>query len=207
MPNDKSLRRLPSRSSPDERHSVLRYFWHGIFIIAPITLTVMALVWIFESVDGILRPYVKIPGIGFALVLIGLVVVGWISSFFLMRRLFGFIDHWLVQTPGVSFLYTSLRDFFDAFIGKKRRFTHAVLVRLFADDVWLPGFLTGEDLAQFKLGSDHVSVYIPQAYNVAGQLYLVPRSRVRPLEHLAPADVMKYAVTGGAVAITAAKGS
>jgi len=40
---------------------------------------------------------------------------------------------------------------------------------------------------------------VPQAYNVAGQLYLVKRDRIRPIEHLSPPDVMKYAVTGGAV--------
>jgi len=205
MPNGKSNRRFAPRPSSGDGHSVLRYFWHGIFIIAPITLTVVALVWVFESVDGILRPYVKYPGVGFALILIGIMLVGWISSFFLIRRIFGFVDHWLVQTPGVSFLYTSLRDFFDAFIGKKRRFTHSVLVSVFAEDVWLLGFVTSEDLSNFKLGTEYVSVYVPQAYNVAGQLYVVPRARVRLIDHLAPADVMKYAVTGGAVEITETK--
>jgi hypothetical protein len=46
---------------------------------------------------------------------------------------------------------------------------------------------------------------VPQAYNVAGQLFLVKRGRVRPIEHLASSDVMKYALTGGAVEIVEPK--
>lgn len=178
---------------------LLRYFWHGIFIIAPIALTIVTLYWFFEKVDGILRPYVKIPGVGFVLVLAIVVLVGWFASYFFMRRMFKVLDGWLEQTPGVSFVYSTLRDFFDAFVGHRRRFTQAVLVNVHADEVWLLGFLTSEDLDNFKLGAGFVSVYVPQAYNVAGQLYLVKRERVRPIEHLAPGDVMKYAVTGGAV--------
>jgi uncharacterized membrane protein len=67
-----------------------------------------------------------------------------------------------------------------------------------ADDVWIVGFLTDENLAKFELGSTHVAVYVPQSYNVGGQLYLVERSRIRELPSLTPAAALKYAVTGGA---------
>lgn len=198
---------MTSENSPSSVtvRRLLRYFWHGIFIIAPILLTMVALFWIFEKVDGILRPVVKFPGIGFVLVLATVVIVGWMTSFFLMRRTFNVIEGWIDQTPGVSFIYSSLRDFFEAFIGNKRRFTHAVLVNLLSEEVWLLGFLTREDLSNFNLGADFVAVYVPQAYNIAGQLYLVKRERVRPIEHLASGDVMKYAVTGGAVEIVETK--
>jgi len=177
----------------------LRYFWQGVFVLAPIGLTLATLAWLFDKVDGILRPYVKYPGIGLVLVLGTVVLVGWVASYFFVRRMFGVVGGWIEQTPGVSFIYTTLRDFFEAFVGHKRRFTHAVLVNVLAEEVWMLGFLTSEDLDNFKLGAGFVSVYVPQAYNVAGQLYLVKRDRVRPIEHLAPGDVMKYAVTGGVV--------
>ncbi|HTL68536.1 MAG TPA: DUF502 domain-containing protein [Lacunisphaera sp.] len=178
---------------------LLRYFWQGIFVLAPIGLTIVTLVWAFEKVDGLLRAYVKYPGLGFVIVLGTVVLVGWFASYFFMRRMFKHLDGWLEQTPGVSFIYSTLRDFFEAFVGNKRRFTHSVLVNVYAEEVWMIGFLTSEDLDNFKLGAGFVSVYVPQAYNVAGQLYLVKRDRIRPVEHLAPGDVMKYAVTGGVV--------
>ncbi len=186
-------------STPWQR--LLRYFIHGVLIIAPVALTVFVLRWVFRQVDGILQPYVVVPGLGFVIVLASVLFVGWIGSFFLMRRLFVLFDRWLEYTPGVSFIYSSIRDFFDAFIGEKRRFTKAVLVNVFADEVWLVGFLTDEDLTNLNLDAAYVSVYVPQAYNVAGQLYLVKRERIRQLDHIPSADVMKYAVSGGAVDI------
>lgn len=184
---------------------LLRYFWNGVLIIAPITLTIVFLRWVFLGVDGLLKPYIETTGLGFAIVLAAVLVVGWIGTFFFMRRMFDFFDDWMERTPGVNFIYSSIRDFFDAFVGNKRRFTHAVLVNVFAEDVWLVGFLTDRDPGKFELGDGYVAVYVPQAYNVAGQLFLVKRERVRPLEHISAPNLMKYAVSGGAMDISTAK--
>ena len=61
------------------------------------------------------------------------------------------------------------------------------------------GFLTDEELEKFDMGVEMVSVYIPQAYHWAGQLYVMPRSRIRKLDKISPGDAMKYAVSGGVV--------
>ncbi|MEJ0103754.1 MAG: hypothetical protein WDO19_14885 [Bacteroidota bacterium] len=50
---------------------------------------------------------------------------------------------------------------------------------------------------KFELGADMIAVYVPQAYNFAGQLYLLPRDRVKPVENINSGQIMKYAVTGG----------
>jgi len=44
-----------------------------------------------------------------------------------------------------------------------------------------------------------VSIYIPQAYHWAGQLYVLPRSKIRKLDKISSGDAMKYAVSGGVV--------
>ena len=178
-----------------------QYFLRGILVLAPVVITASALFWGFNQVDGVLNPYVTAPGLGLATVLLLILLVGWISTFRFVKRFSGYIDAGLEHTPGVSFIYTSVRDFFEAFVGHKRRFTHAVLVNVLADEVWMVGFLTDEDPASFALGAGYVSVYVPQAYNVGGQLFLVKRDRVRPIENHSSPDVMKYAVTGGAVEI------
>jgi uncharacterized membrane protein len=49
------------------------------------------------------------------------------------------------------------------------------------------------------MGSEMVSIYIPQAYHWAGQLYVLPRSKVKKIEQISSGDTMKYAVTGGVV--------
>ena len=178
------------------------YFLRGILVIAPVVITLSFVYWVFNKLDGVLHPYVITPGMGFLLLLFIILLIGWMSTFYVVKRTFRLVGQGIELTPGISFIYTSVRDFFEAFVGHKRRFTHAVMVSITAEDVWQVGFLTDEKLSRFNLEDAYVSVYVPQAYNVAGQLYIVKRERVRPIDHLAPADVMKYAVTGGAVEIT-----
>lgn len=195
-PRHPAARRRGRREPRESR--ALRFLLRGFVVLAPVTITVALMYWLFASVDGLFSPYIQSPGLGLLLVVSLIFSVGWISLFPASQRIFGHINVWMEKTPGVGFIYTSARDFVEAFAGDKRRFSHAVLVNIHAEEVWLVGFLTDEDLGGFKLGAKYVSVYVPQAYNFAGQLYLVKRENVRPIEHLAPADVMKYAVTGGA---------
>lgn len=179
--------------------SLLRYFVQGILILAPITVTGWLLYQLFEAVDGILRPYVNIPGLGFIIIIAFVILVGWLSSTILMTSTLNLFDHWLERTPGVKFIYTSTKDFFGAFAGEKKKFDKAVLINAFSEDVWIIGFLTDSEMEKFDMGAEHVSVYVPQAYNFAGQLYILPRAKVKKIGHLTSGDAMKYAVTGGVV--------
>ena len=157
--------------------SLLRSFVQGILILAPITVTGWLLYQLFEAVDGILRPYVNVPGLGFIIIIVFVVLVGWLSSTILMTSTLNLFDHWLERTPGVKFIYTSTKDFFGAFAGEKKKFDKAVLINAFSDDVWIIGFLTDSEMEKFEMGAEHVSVYVPQAYNFAGQLYILTRSK------------------------------
>lgn len=178
-----------------------QYFLRGVLVIAPVALTMGLLLWLFRKVDGLLNPQVTTPGLGVVCVLLTIVLIGWISSFFIVRRVFGVFGQGLEKMPGVSFIYSSLRDFFEAFVGDKKRFTQSVFVNVLSEEVWMIGFLTDEELENFGLGATYVSVYVPQAYNVAGQLFLVKRDRIKPITHLSPAETMRYAVSGGAVEV------
>jgi uncharacterized membrane protein len=200
MPEIKTKRR-PHLTPKFHWSNTGQYFMRGILVLAPVVITVSALFWGFNKVDGILHPFVTSPGLRLVSILGFILLIGWISTFRVAKRLAVHIDTVLEHTPGVSFIYISVRDFFEAFVGHKRRFTNAVLVNVMADEVWMVGFLTDEDPDSFALGTGYVSVYVPQAYNVGGQLFLVKRNRVRPIENHSPPDVMKYAVTGGAVEI------
>jgi uncharacterized membrane protein len=56
-------------------------------------------------------------------------------------------------------------------------------------------FLTSESLTQLGI-SDHVSVYMPQSYGLAGHILVVPASRVQRIEADAAA-VMAFIISGG----------
>jgi len=182
---------------------LFRFFIQGLIILAPIAITAYALYWLVDKVDSILRPYINIPGVGFVIIILFVILVGWISSYFLMGSFINFFDHWMERIPGVKFIYTGTKDFFEAFAGNKRKFNKAVLANVFSADVWIVGFLTDDEMQKFDMGADKVGVYVPQAYNFAGQLYILPRDRVRKIEHISSGEAMKYAVTGGVVDLEA----
>lgn len=178
---------------------LIRYFVQGILILAPICITIYILYWLFDLIDGFLRPFVYIPGLGFLTIIAFIVFVGWISSYFIMESVINFFDHWLERTPGIKIIYKSIKDFFQAFAGDKKKFTKAVLANVFNNDVWIVGFLTDDEMEKFNMGADMVGVYVPQAYNFAGQLYILPKDRVKSIEGITAGDAMKYTVTGGVV--------
>ncbi|MBK7290402.1 MAG: DUF502 domain-containing protein [Chitinophagaceae bacterium] len=182
---------------------ILRFFVQGLIILAPIGITAYVLYWLFDLVDGILRPYVNIPGLGFVIIILFVILVGWVSSTFLMGSFISFFDQFMERTPGIKFIYTSTKDFFEAFAGDKRKFNIAVMASVFSEDVWIIGFLTDEEMQKFDMGADKVAVYVPQAYNFAGQLYILPRDKVKKIEHITSGEAMKYAVTGGVVDLDA----
>jgi uncharacterized membrane protein len=192
-----SNRAMSSKSLTIKR--IFRYFIQGVVILAPIGITAYVLYWLFERVDSILQPYVKIPGLGFVIIILFVILVGWISSNFLMGSAINFFDQIMERTPGIKFIYSSTKDFFEAFAGDKKKFNKAVLANVFSEEVWIVGFLTDEEMRKFDMGADKVAVYVPQAYNFAGQLYILPRNKVRKIEQITSGEAMKYAVTGGVV--------
>ena len=193
---------------------IIQYLLQGLLIIAPLAITIYSIYWVISTVDSwvpIFREAVKDSqgntigyevknyGLGFLIILAGIIIIGYLSSFFIQSKVFNLFDHWLEKTPGVKFIYTSTRDFFEAFAGDKKRFNKAVLANVFSEDVWIVGFLTDEEMHKFEMGVDKVAVYVPQAYNFAGQLYILPRDKVRRIDKISSGEAMKYAVTGGVV--------
>ena len=208
-PNDKRLKREPFRWK-----SIFKYFLQGLLVMAPLAITIYSIYWVVSTVDSWVPIFrkpikdfqghtvgyeVKNYGLGFLAIIITVIIIGYLSSFFIQSRIFNLFDKWLEKTPGIKYIYSSTRDFFEAFAGNKKRFDKAVLINVFAEEVWIVGFLTDSEMHKFEMGAEHVGVYVPQAYNFAGQLYILPREKVKKISHLTPGEAMKYAVTGGVV--------
>ncbi|MDF1614426.1 DUF502 domain-containing protein [Desulfurivibrio dismutans] len=171
-----------------------KYFLHGLLFLVPVLVTLYVLYLVFTSIDGIF-PF-TVPGAGFMLTIGLILAVGFVTSNLLGRGLVQLVDRLFARLPLVALLYTSIKDLVNAFVGDKKSFNRPVEVFLDADgQIRVLGFITREDLAGFGL-VDSCAVYLPQSYNFAGNLIIVPRQRVRPLA-ADPAEVMKLIVSGG----------
>lgn len=173
-----------------------QYFLQGLLILAPVTITVYAFYVVFDKVDSILRPAINIPGLGFLIIIVFVLLVGYLSSFFVMARLLSVFNKMLEHTPGIKQVYSFVKEFLDAFAGNKKKFTNSVLANIDDKDVWRVGFITQEDMSKFEL-TDFVAVYVPMAYSVAGNVYIVHKDRVKAITNISAAQSMKFAVSGG----------
>lgn len=189
---------------------LLQYFLQGLIILAPIVITIWALTSLFNFVDRILPDLVKRiypqasayywQGMGFIVAILIILLVGYLSSSFVVGKLVELFDSILQKTPGIKIIYTTVKDFFEAFAGNKRKFDKAVLVAIESADIWRIGFVTQEELNEFGL-NEYVAVYIPQSYAFAGHLYFVKKERVRLIKDVSSADAMKFAISGGVTSI------
>lgn len=175
---------------------IIQYFLQGLLVLGPVSITIYFIYVVFDNVDSILRPTINIPGLGFLIIIAFIVLVGYVSSFFVMSRLLSLVDRILEKTPGIKLLYSFVRDFFEAFAGNKKKFTHNVLACVDDTDIWRVGFITQEDMSHFGM-ENYVAVYLPMAYSVAGNVYIVPKERIREITSISAAQAMKFAVSGG----------
>ena len=175
---------------------IIQYFLQGLLILGPVSITIYFIYVIFDKIDNILRPVINIPGIGFIIIIAFIILTGYLSSFFVMGRILSIMDKYLERTPGVKLFYSFVRDFFEAFAGNKKKFTKSVLANVDDTDVWRVGFITQEDMSSFGM-ENYVAVYLPMAYSVAGNVYIVPKERVKPITNISATQSMKFAVSGG----------
>lgn len=177
-------------------NTLIRNFLKGCLVLVPVVGTGYVLYWLFTKIDGIIT--LPIPGLGFLATVTLIVVVGSIASNVVGRRLFQAVDQLVLGVPFVRLVYKSLRDVLNVFVGRNQRFNRPVLVSLTSErGPKVLGFVTREGLEMFGL-TDHVAVYLPQAVNFSGNLLLVPRSQVTPIQ-VSNAELMAFVVSGGVV--------
>jgi len=174
---------------------LLGYFLRGLVVLAPLAVTIYVCVVVFRTIDGWLGlPY---PGAGFVATVALVTLVGFLASSLFAQALAGLlalVERALTRLPFVRLLYTSTKDLLNAFVGEKRRFDRPVALTL-GGEVRALGFVTSPDLAKLGLPG-MVAVYLPQSYNFAGNLVVVPASHVAPID-ADSADVMAFVVSGG----------
>jgi uncharacterized membrane protein len=194
-------------------NKLIRYFLQGLLLISPLAITIYAIYVSFEFIDGLLIQYLtdligfKIPGLGLIIILTFITLIGIIGSSILLEPLLKSLDKIISQAPLVKIIYTSIKDFMSAFVGKDKKFTEPVLVKLSQDfDMERLGFITQHDLSGLGISAEKVAVYLPHSYTFSGNLVIVPVANITAL-NANSTEVMKFIVTAGVTAIQATKAS
>ena len=173
---------------------LIRNFLRGLVIVVPGAVTVYILYVGFVSIDRLLR--LRIPGLGFLITIAAVILIGILGSNLVGRTLFQLTDRVFTRAPFVKIVYSSIKDLIEAFVGENKRFNRPVLVAFpQIGSARAVGFVTRDDLADLGLPG-FVAVYFPQSYNFAGNLLLVEKAQITPIE-IDSAKVMPFVVSGG----------
>ena len=173
---------------------ITKFFLEGLLLLVPLFVTLYVFYFIFTRIDNFLKFETK--GLGFIATILMITVVGYVSSTLLTSRFAEKIDASFNRLPLVKMIYTSIKDLINAFVGDKKRFKRPVLIDIYpGSNVKVAGFITADDLKNFGL-VDSVAVYLPQSYNFAGFLIVVPKDQVTPLD-VESGRVMAFIVSGG----------
>ncbi len=176
---------------------LLGYFFQGLLVSVPVAALCFVIYKGFILLDGILPYKDVIPGLGIITLLVGLIVIGFLANTIIARPIKKYFEKLLDRVPLVKTIYNAVRDLMSAFVGKQKKFDKPVMVKLLENsELEKLGFVTEEDLSELGIKNDKIAVYLPHSYNFSGNLYIVPRKNVTPIDASA-ADVMKFIVSGG----------
>ena len=177
----------------------INYFLQGLLYIVPITVTLYVVVWTFQKIDGIL-PF-QFPGLGLIIIISLITIIGFLGSAVITSPINAFFQNLLKRAPLLKTIYSSVKDLMNTFVGNKKGFSEPVLVKIYENStIERIGFITNEDVESLNIAKGKVLVYMPHSYAISGQLFVVEKKNVSPIDK-SSAEIMKLIVSGGVVEI------
>lgn len=190
------------------------YFFAGILITAPVSLTIY-LAWLFitfvdERVFSLLPPEYNpeaympffIPGLGLLLMLVGLTLIGALTAGFLGRVTRQLIDGILNRLPVIRSLYSAINQIMETVLANKSSaFRECVLIQYPRAGIWTLGFITGTTRGEVQdvTVDTLINVFVPTTPNpTSGFLLFVPEQDIIRLK-MPIEDGLKLVISGGIV--------
>tara|TARA_B100000678_G_scaffold142373_1_gene118674 strand:+ start:366 stop:917 length:552 start_codon:yes stop_codon:yes gene_type:complete len=177
----------------------INYFLQGLLYIVPITVTLYVVYWTFQKIDGIL-PF-QFPGLGLIIIIALITFIGFVGSAIIASPINAFFQRLLKRAPLLQTIYSSVKDLMSTFVGKKKGFSQPVLIKLYENStIERIGFITNEDLSTLQIKEGKVLVYLPHSYAFSGQLFVVDRNYITPVDS-SSSEIMKLIISGGVTEI------
>ncbi|HEY8928322.1 MAG TPA: DUF502 domain-containing protein [Mucilaginibacter sp.] len=187
--------------------ALLRYFIKGLLIVVPLGAAFFLIFWAVKTIDtslnlsGYLLTDTKtgkpiyIPGLGILNVVVIILIAGILVTNVVTDPIKRWFARWLNRLPLFKFLYSSIKDLTEAFVGEEKKFNEPVIVEVNEFGLKKIGFMVQKDLAKLNLPGE-VAVYFPYSYSFAGQVVIISADKVKHIDRSA-ADMMKFVISGG----------
>lgn len=202
------------------RSRVQRYLLAGLLTIIPLWITWIVLSFLFRQLSSLGGPWVKAlastvsrtypniseillhpwlqPILAAILILIGLYVLGWITTRVLGRQLVGAMERLIDRIPLVEKIYGSTKKVIAALNQQEKKFDRVVLIEFPNETMRTIGFVT-KIIYDKNSGRQLAAVYVPTTPNpTSGYLEVVPMDRLVNTD-LTVEQAMTFVVSGGTV--------
>ena len=180
-----------------------RNFIAGFFVIVPLFISVAALVWLFNVVDGFTTPLYdrllgrRIPGLGTATTLVVIVVVGAFARNVIGRRILLRTEGWLLKVPVFRTIYSPVRQLIAAFSPDNASGFKRVVMVEDPRRGYALGFLTREFTVDRGRGPEQLlAVYLPTNNLYLGDVVICERDRA-VFPDLTVEEGVRILLTGG----------
>lgn len=184
-----------------------KIFLQGLVTFLPIALTIYIVYVGIAIVDSFLGDSLRrilpiyIPGLGFLLTILLILLLGFMLNNLIAGGVFQKIEQRLTQVPFIKAIYSPLRDLMNLFSkgGGPGGLQKVVLVDLGETGIRVLGLVTRENFhdvpAIEQNAGDRIAVYVPMSYGLGGFTLMVPRSRMTPID-MPIEKAMSLAITG-----------
>ena len=174
----------------------------GVLILVPIAITYVLLLWVFNSIDGLLAPVVDrsigrhIPGLGLLVLLIIVYLLGLVWTKRLGRRSIRTLQLFLLKVPLIGAIYGPARKLIESFTGESTAgFKRVVVVEYPKQGTWMIGFLTG--ISNVVPGTTMGVIYLPTAPTPnSGWVAMVPIQNIYDTT-MTVREAMSMVLSGG----------
>ena len=185
-----------------------KIFITGLFTVLPVFATAYLIVWFFAGAERFIGAQVRwlIPdeyylyGMGIAVALAVVFLVGLLMHAWLFREIVGRAERVLLKIPLLRSIYAALRDLLGLFARHGDELPMQVVsVELPGSGMRLLGFVTRTDFSDLPEGvgrDGEVAVYLPMSYTIGGYTVFLPRESATPVD-MSREEAMKFVVTAG----------
>lgn len=190
-----------------------RYFVNGLAVIFPLFVTAYAIVFVFRFFDVFSGEYINsflrrnfnfsIPGLGFIVTILSIVIVGFLATIFIGRRWTRFFGRLFLRIPLVAGIYPAAKQLSDFLFShnKQTPFNKVALVEFPSAGSYAMAFIVNENLEDFsrKAGVELIGVFVPSPPSpFSGFTILVPRNKIVELD-ISMEQAIKFIVSAGIV--------
>ena len=187
------------------------YFISGILVSTPILLTIYLVLWLVNTVDNFVRPWIPeqiastygyFPGYGLVVTVIVVTFFGAFVRGFLGRYLVRIGEAIVERMPIIRSIYTTIKQIAQALLDKESSsFREVGLIEYPRSGIWTICFITGTTIGEVQDKTKHemVNVFIPTTPNpTSGFLLFVPKQDIKIL-HMTVDEGIKMAVSAGVI--------